>query len=81
MQSTGGGLVDDVGGKVAVITGAAGGIGLGMARAFAGAGMSLVLADIDEARLDEAVSSMQATGAVAIGVPTDVANRRTDRCR
>lgn len=67
--------MDDVGGKVAVITGAAGGIGLGMARAFAGAGMSLVLADIDEARLDEAVSSMQATGAVAIGVPTDVADR------
>lgn len=37
--------------------------------------MSLVLVDIDEARLDEAVSSMQATGAVAIGVPTDVADR------
>jgi len=67
--------MDDVVGKVAVITGAAGGIGLGMARAFAGAGMRLVLADIDEARLAEAVSGTQATGATAIGVPTDVADR------
>ena len=67
--------MDDVGGKVAVITGAAGGIGLGMAHAFASAGMRLVLADIDEERLADAVSDVQATGAPAIGVPTDVADR------
>ncbi len=67
--------MDDVDGRVAVVTGAAGGIGLGMAHAFADAGMSLVLADIDEERLTDAVNSVQATGATVIGVPTDVADR------
>lgn len=67
--------MDTVDGKVAVITGAAGGIGLGMAHAFADAGMSLVLADIDAKRLAKAVSDVQATGATAIGVPTDVTDR------
>jgi len=67
--------MNEVNGKVAVITGAAGGIGLGMAHAFADAGMSLVLADIDEERLAGAVSDLEAMGAAAIGVPTDVADR------
>jgi NAD(P)-dependent dehydrogenase (short-subunit alcohol dehydrogenase family) len=35
-------------GKVIVVTGGASGIGLGMARAFAGAGMKLVIADLDD---------------------------------
>ena len=40
--------------RVAVITGGASGIGLGMARAFGARGMKLVLADLDEALLQEA---------------------------
>ncbi len=43
-------LVFEPHGKVAVITGAAGGIGLGMARAFTDAGMSAVLSDLDADR-------------------------------
>ena len=61
-------------GKVAVVTGAASGIGRGMARCFAGAGMKVVLADIDQGPLDRAVAELEATGAQALGVRTDVAN-------
>ena len=59
-------------GKVAVITGAASGIGLGMARAFAGAGMKLVLADIESLPLDDAVAELEGRGTEALGVRTDV---------
>ncbi|HEX3803988.1 MAG TPA: SDR family NAD(P)-dependent oxidoreductase [Solirubrobacteraceae bacterium] len=59
-------------GKVAVVTGAASGIGRAMARAFALEGMRVVLADIDEAPLQAAVDELVAGGAVAISVPTDV---------
>ncbi|MDG2114122.1 MAG: SDR family NAD(P)-dependent oxidoreductase [Actinomycetota bacterium] len=64
----------NVDGKTAVVTGAASGMGLGMAHSFAAAGMSVVLADIERDRLDEAVSGMTAAGHAAIGVPTDVSD-------
>jgi len=63
----------EVDGKTAVITGAAGGMGLSMARSFANAGMKVVLADIDTDRLATAVDGLTAEGHTAIGVPTDVA--------
>jgi len=59
-------------GKVAVITGAAGGIGLGMARAFTDAGMSVVIADIDADRIEAAANGLREAGFDAIGVQTDV---------
>ncbi len=43
--------MDQFNGRVAVITGGAGGIGMAMARAFASGGAKLVLADLDEAAL------------------------------
>jgi len=64
--------VQSVEGRVAVVTGAASGIGLGMARAFAAAGMRVVLADVRKDALDVAVSDLRADGRDAIGVPTDV---------
>ena len=64
--------MQDLSGKVAVITGGASGIGLAMAEAFAKEGMKLVLADIEAGPLDSAVDSMKAAGAEAIGVVTDV---------
>jgi len=64
----------DVAGKTAVITGAASGMGLGMAHSFARAGMKVVLADIDEAKLAGAVDQMKADGHAAIAVPTDVSD-------
>ena len=62
----------DPNGKVAVVTGGASGIGRGIARAFAGQGMKLVLADIEQGPLDEVVREFTAAGTEAIGVRTDV---------
>src|SRR4030095_7176507 len=59
-------------GKVAVVTGGASGIGLGMARAFASAGMKLVLADLDDAARDTAVAALRADGIEAVGQRCDV---------
>ncbi|MEM7091905.1 MAG: SDR family NAD(P)-dependent oxidoreductase [Actinomycetota bacterium] len=62
----------DVEGKTAVITGGASGMGRAMAWSFAGAGMSITLADIDQERLDGVVADLRAAGHQAIGVRTDV---------
>ncbi|WP_082833263.1 SDR family NAD(P)-dependent oxidoreductase [Rhodococcus sp. LB1] len=61
-------------GKVAVVTGGASGIGFAMAERFAGEGVKVVLADIEEGSLDIAVSALSASGADAIGVQTDVSD-------
>lgn len=59
-------------GKVAVITGGASGIGLAVAERLSTEGTALVLADIDESALAEAVGSFQYRGVPVLGVPTDV---------
>jgi NAD(P)-dependent dehydrogenase (short-subunit alcohol dehydrogenase family) len=58
--------------KVAVVTGAASGIGRALATAFAAEGMRVVLADVEAAALDEAAHAIAHGGAQAIAVPTDV---------
>jgi NAD(P)-dependent dehydrogenase (short-subunit alcohol dehydrogenase family) len=61
-------------GRVAVITGAASGVGLAAAKRFAALGMRICLADHDAAALDGAVAAVNAAGAAAtLAVPTDVA--------
>jgi NAD(P)-dependent dehydrogenase (short-subunit alcohol dehydrogenase family) len=64
--------VDSLEGKVVVITGSASGLGFAMARRFAADGARLVLADVAEPQLAEAVRSLVTDGADAVGVPTDV---------
>lgn len=59
--------------RTAVVTGAAGGIGLALAEHCAAEGMRVVLADIDEAALARAVAGLTARGARALAVRTDVA--------
>jgi NAD(P)-dependent dehydrogenase (short-subunit alcohol dehydrogenase family) len=62
----------EVRGKVAVVTGAASGIGRAMAERFAREGMKLVLADVEEKPLLEARDAILRAGADAVAVPTDV---------
>ena len=62
----------DLAGKVAVITGGASGIGLGMAKRFAKEGMRLVLADIEEAALAPVAEGFAAAGRDVLAVQTDV---------
>jgi NAD(P)-dependent dehydrogenase (short-subunit alcohol dehydrogenase family) len=64
--------VQDLAGKVAVITGGASGIGFAMARRFAVEGMRLVLADIERPALERSAARLAADGADVLPVPTDV---------
>ena len=59
-------------GRTAVITGGASGIGLGMARSFAGRGMQLVLADLDEELLKAAEKEFLAAGTSVVCQVCDV---------
>src|SRR5580658_3585932 len=67
-----GGEVKEFKNKVAVITGGASGLGFAMAEHAAQKGMKLVLADVEDAALNEAVAELKAKGADVIGVKTDV---------
>ena len=69
----------DLSGKVAVVTGGNGGIGLGMAIGLAQAGADIVLASRDAAKNVAAETRLRAEGARAMAVPTDV--RDPTACR
>jgi NAD(P)-dependent dehydrogenase (short-subunit alcohol dehydrogenase family) len=58
--------------KVAVVTGAARGIGRGMVETFAAAGMKVVLSDIEHSALEIATRSLAAAGADVYAIQADV---------
>jgi len=62
----------DLSGKVAVVTGGNGGIGLGMATGLARAGATLALVGRNTEKSAQAVASLEAIGAKAIAVQADV---------
>lgn len=64
----------DFAGQVALVTGASSGMGLATARAFARAGASVVLADIDEDALRLATDELARAGYAALGVTCDVSD-------
>jgi len=64
----------DLEGKVAIVTGAASGIGLSSARLFAREGAKVVLADIDVEQGQAAAEAVGRDGGDALFVPTDVAD-------
>ena len=59
---------------VSVITGAASGIGRGLAERFAAEGMQVVLADVEEEPLVKLEADLKAKGATVLAVRTDVSN-------
>lgn len=64
----------DLTGRVAIVTGGNGGIGLGMARGLASAGASIVIAGRNQAKSDVAVTELAASGVKAIALAVDVNN-------
>jgi NAD(P)-dependent dehydrogenase (short-subunit alcohol dehydrogenase family) len=62
-------------GRVAVVTGAASGIGLGLSERFAAEGMHVVMADVEEPALAKAAAGLAGAGASVLPVRTDVSDR------
>ena len=60
--------------KVAVVTGAASGIGFAMSKRFVSEGMQVVMADVEEEALAASASHLQAEGADVLGVLCDVSD-------
>ena len=69
----------DLSGRVAVVTGGNGGIGLGMALGMARAGAAIVVAGRDAAKSKAAVKEIESVGAKANAIPVDVL--KEDSCR
>ena len=69
----------DLSGRVAVVTGGNGGIGLGMALGMAEAGAAIVVAGRDAAKNQAAVKQIQGAGAKASAIPVDVL--KEESCR
>jgi len=68
-------MSDPFRGRVAVITGGAGGIGFAMAEAFAARGAKIALADLDEAAMDARAKVLRERGTEVLCVRTDVTQR------
>ena len=66
--------MDELRGKVAVVTGAAGGLGLALVRCFASNGMTVVAADRDEETLAKATDAVAGVGGEVVGMAVDVSD-------
>jgi 2-deoxy-D-gluconate 3-dehydrogenase len=68
-----------LGGRVAIVTGGNGGIGLGMAKGLAAAGASIVVAARDQEKSATAVGELEALGAKAAALAVDVTSEASCR--
>lgn len=68
-------MIDKLDSKVAVVTGAANGIGQALSRAFVAEGMHVVLADVDRAGLETVKRELEERGGSVVSVQTDVSDR------
>ena len=64
-------------GRVAIVTGGAGGIGEAITKCFAQQGAAVVANDIDGARLQSVVEACHVSGSTVIGVPGDIRQAET----
>jgi NAD(P)-dependent dehydrogenase (short-subunit alcohol dehydrogenase family) len=71
--------MEDLKGKVAVITGGASGIGRAVAQRAAAEGMKVVIGDIEEGPLKDAEGELSSRGAEAMGVLSDVSDAASVR--
>ena len=69
----------DLGGRVAIVTGGNGGIGLGMARGLAEAGAAVVIAGRNEAKTEQAAAELRSGGAKSTGMVADVTDEHSCR--
>lgn len=67
--------MENLEGKVAIVTGAASGIGLGIAKACGRAGMKVVIADVRQKAIDEVIPYFKEKGWPVLGVQLDVTDR------
>ena len=67
--------MENIEGKVAFITGGASGVGLGQAKVFSAAGCRVVIADIRQDHLDQALATLRDRGVTAHGIKLDVTDR------
>jgi len=65
----------DIAGKVAIVTGAASGIGLAIAEAMAEGGAKVALLDLDQGGLEQARDRLRKIGSDAVLEKVDVSNR------
>jgi 2-deoxy-D-gluconate 3-dehydrogenase len=65
----------DLGGKVAIVTGGNGGIGLGMARGLAEAGAAIAVVGRNAEKSEQAAAGLKAHGAKAISIVADVTDK------
>jgi NAD(P)-dependent dehydrogenase (short-subunit alcohol dehydrogenase family) len=78
-MTKGGSVLQDLAGKVAVVTGGGSGIGMGIALALARAGTHIAVADIDFSAADQTAESIRALGGSALAAHVDVSSLESVR--